>query len=71
MPSANTTINVNNRDYTWPKQPIVIVCIDGSEPDYIIEAVKAGKMPWMEGVINENRVRFTGRLRCAEFHKPE
>ncbi|MGE4646823.1 MAG: hypothetical protein AAEJ59_02050 [Arenicellales bacterium] len=25
-------ISVNGRDYAWPKNPIVVVCVDGSEP---------------------------------------
>ena len=36
------TIEVNGRRYGWPAAPTVVVCIDGSEPDYIEEAVKAG-----------------------------
>jgi phosphonoacetate hydrolase len=40
------TIQVNGRGYRWPAQPVVAVCVDGSEPAYIEEAVKAGVMPW-------------------------
>lgn len=41
------TIEVNGRTYAWPKQPVVIVCIDGSEPDYIEEAIAGGHMPYL------------------------
>lgn len=45
-------IKVNGRSYKWPDRPVVAVCIDGSEPAYIEEAVKAGMMPWTEKIIN-------------------
>jgi len=42
-------LNVNGRLYPWPDQPVVVVCLDGSEPDYIEEAVAGGHMPyWAE-----------------------
>ena len=41
-------LTVNGRTYAWPKQPTVIVCIDGSEPDYMDEAIVAGMMPWLK-----------------------
>ena len=51
MTSASVT--VNGREYLWPKQPIVVVCVDGSEPAYTEQAVKAGAMPWTERVLRE------------------
>ena len=52
MSAQVSSVRVNGRDYRWPSRPVVAVCVDGSEPDYIIEAVKAGVMPWAEKVIN-------------------
>ncbi len=46
MPS--TAITVNGRSYRLPRQPTVVVCVDGCEPDYIAQAVAAGVMPWMQ-----------------------
>jgi phosphonoacetate hydrolase len=51
MNSQKTTVNVNGRDYRWPDKPLVVVCIDGSEPDYIEQAIAAGVMPWMKKVV--------------------
>jgi phosphonoacetate hydrolase len=31
----------------------VVVCIDGSEPDYIEQAIAAGVMPWMQKVVEQ------------------
>jgi phosphonoacetate hydrolase len=46
-------ITVNDRRYKLPRQPTVVVCIDGSEPGYIEEAVKAGRAPWFAKVLKD------------------
>jgi phosphonoacetate hydrolase len=45
-------VDVNGRRYRLPKRPTVVVCIDGSEPGYIEQAVKAGRAPWFAKVLN-------------------
>ena len=45
------TVTVNGRDYAWPDRPVVVVCIDGSEPDYIERAVADGAMPFLGPVL--------------------
>ncbi|WP_282604378.1 phosphonoacetate hydrolase [Pelagibius sp. Alg239-R121] len=42
----NRKITVNDRSYDWPAQPVVVVCIDGSEPTYIETAIADGVMPF-------------------------
>jgi len=44
-------MQVNNRAYQMPKQPVVVVCVDGCEPDYLGQAVAGGHMPWMKKVL--------------------
>ena len=51
MNSINKTVSVNGRSYNWPKAPLVVVCIDGSEPDYIEQAIAGGHMPYLAKVI--------------------
>lgn len=46
-------MQVNNRTYQLPKQPVVVVCVDGCEPDYLGQAVAGGYMPWMKKVLAE------------------
>jgi phosphonoacetate hydrolase len=41
-------IEVNNRWYKLPTQPVVVVCVDGCEPDYLAQAVAGGHMPWLK-----------------------
>jgi phosphonoacetate hydrolase len=40
-------ITVNGKSYAWPKHPLVVVCVDGCEPDYLTKAIAAGAMPWL------------------------
>ncbi|GAA3470569.1 phosphonoacetate hydrolase [Nonomuraea roseola] len=45
------TFSVNGRTYAKPVSPVVVICIDGSEPDYHVEAMAAGRMPWLSKVL--------------------
>jgi len=42
---APTLVTCNGRSYRFPRQPTVVVCIDGSEPGYIEAAIEAGVAP--------------------------
>jgi len=46
-------IEVNGRSYAPPREPTVVICVDGCEPDYIAQAVAAGQMPFMKKVLAE------------------
>ena len=41
-------LEVNGRYYALPRQPTVVVCVDGCEPDYLAQAVAGGEMPWLK-----------------------
>ena len=41
------SISTNGRTYRWMDRPLVVVCVDGSEPAYIPEAVRAGVAPFL------------------------
>ena len=62
MNPENKLISVNGRDYRWPDKPCVVVCIDGSEPDYIEMAIAAGVMPWIKKVVEEQGVDLRAHL---------
>ncbi|MGH6660976.1 MAG: phosphonoacetate hydrolase, partial [Rhodospirillales bacterium] len=51
MAAARESVTVNGRTYAWPSRPVVVVCIDGSEPAYIEKAVAAGRMPFLAGAL--------------------
>jgi phosphonoacetate hydrolase len=61
---TGTPVSVNGKDYAWPQAPVVVVCVDGSEPAYMDEAIVAGCMPWLAGV------RQTGTNRIAKCVVP-
>lgn len=46
-------IAVNGRRYRTRKEPVVVVCIDGSEPGYIEAAVAGGKAPFLRKVLGQ------------------
>ena len=46
-PTHARTVSVNGRTYRWPDRPLVIVCVDGCEPDYINQAIEAGRAPFL------------------------
>lgn len=56
----DTTLAVNGREYRLPGAPVVVICLDGSEPAYIEEAVKAGRAP------NLAKLLRTGTSRIAQ-----
>jgi phosphonoacetate hydrolase len=51
---VGSTVVANGRSYRFPRQPTVVVCIDGSEPGYIERAIEAGLAP------NLDRLMKTG-----------
>jgi phosphonoacetate hydrolase len=76
MSGNRQAIEVNGRRYAWPSEPVVVVCIDGSEPDYddgpygsdgggyIERAIAAGCMPFLAQALE------TGTRRLAESVVP-
>ena len=47
MSGQGRSVAVNGRTYRWPDRPLVVVCVDGCEPDYITRAVDAGAAPFL------------------------
>ena len=45
---VSAEISVNGRTYRTARQPVVVVCVDGCEPDYLAQAVATGHMPWLK-----------------------
>ncbi|MET3144093.1 UNVERIFIED_ORG: phosphonoacetate hydrolase [Arthrobacter sp. UYEF2] len=46
-----TTFSVNGREYVHQGTPVVVICIDGSEPAYHELAIAAGRMPWLKELV--------------------
>ena len=45
------TITVNGREYRTKESPVVVVCVDGCEPDYLVAAAKAGVAPYLARIM--------------------
>lgn len=44
-------VSLNGRSYHPPRGPVVVVCVDGCEPDYLNLAIGAGAAPWLAGLV--------------------
>ncbi|MGH7366638.1 MAG: phosphonoacetate hydrolase [Candidatus Rokuibacteriota bacterium] len=51
MSTRTEAVSANGRCYEWPRGPLIVACIDGSEPDYIRQAIAAGAMPYLAAAL--------------------
>ncbi len=65
----NSPLTVNGREYAWPQQPLVAVCIDGSQPEYIEEAIAGGHMPFTQKML-ESGTDLRGQSVVPSFTNP-
>jgi len=47
LSATPATLSVNGRTYRWPAGPVVVVCVDGCEPEYINQAIASGSAPFL------------------------
>jgi phosphonoacetate hydrolase len=45
------SVSLHGRTYRPPSGPLVIVCVDGCEPDYLNLAIGAGAAPWFASLV--------------------
>ncbi len=62
-------VTVNNRTYNWPKAPVVVICCDGSEPDYMEIAMAQGLMPNLKAIIAKGE-NLRGECVIPSFTNP-
>lgn len=62
-------IAVNGRDYRFPRTPTVAICLDGSEPGYIEEAIKAELAPNLDRLIKTG-ANLLGKCVIPSFTNP-
>lgn len=65
----NKVLTVNQRNYRSPSSPVVVVCVDGCENDYLVAAVAAGVAPYLAGLM-ENGSRFLADSVVPTFTNP-
>jgi len=49
-------LSVNGRSYRRPSGPVVVVCVDGCENDYLTEAARAGVAPFVGAMLKDGRI---------------
>jgi phosphonoacetate hydrolase len=69
MSDFKKTVSVNDRDYAWPAAPLVVICCDGSEPEYMEKAMVDGLMPNLEKIIAKGE-NLRGKSVVPSFTNP-
>jgi len=67
--NAGAPLSVNDRTYRWPRRPIVVVCVDGCEPEYINQAISAGRAPFLAS-LRETGTCLTADCVIPSFTNP-
>ncbi len=63
------TLEVNGRRYRWMTDPLVVVCVDGCEYDYLTQAAAAGRTPYLAKLLREGSA-FKGDCIVPSFTNP-
>jgi phosphonoacetate hydrolase len=62
-------LSINGRSYRRPSAPVVVVCVDGCEQDYLTEAARAGVAPFLARMIEQGTARI-GECVVPSFTNP-
>src|SRR5437762_5463274 len=62
-------IDVNGRRYALPRNPVVVVCVDGGEAASLDRAVEGGAMPWL-GAARARGTSLVGDCVMPSFTNP-
>ena len=63
------TLEVNGRRYEFMREPLVVVCVDGCEYDYLTEAADAGVAPFIAALLAPGHA-FRGDCVVPSFTNP-
>jgi len=69
MTMQTRNVSANGRQYRWPARPTVVVCVDGCEPEYINEAIEAGRAPFLAS-LKERGTCLTAECVVPSFTNP-
>jgi phosphonoacetate hydrolase len=65
-----TDITVNGRSYRWMDRPLVVVCVDGCQHEYITAAVAAGAAPFLGQLLAGAGTSFMADCVMPSFTNP-
>ena len=66
---ADRSVSANGRSYRWMDRPLVVVCVDGCEADYITQAIQAGVAPYLQAMC-EKGSSLLGECIVPSFTNP-
>src|ERR1700691_4001898 len=66
----STDLTVNGRTYHWMQRPLVVVCVDGCQYEYITAAVAAGAAPFLGKLIGGAGTCFIADCVMPSFTNP-
>ncbi len=65
-----TDLTVNGRTYRWMQRPLVVVCVDGCQYEYITAAVAAGAAPFLGRLLGGAGTCFMADCVMPSFTNP-
>jgi phosphonoacetate hydrolase len=65
-----TDLTVNGRTYQWMQRPLVVVCVDGCQYEYITAAVAAGAAPFLGRLLGGAGTCFMADCVMPSFTNP-
>ena len=65
-----STLSVNGRTYRWMDRPLVVVCIDGCQLEYITAAIAAGASPFLGRLLAGEGASFLADCVMPSFTNP-
>ena len=63
-------LTVNDRTYRWMDRPLVVVCVDGCQLEYITAAVAAGVAPFLSRLLAGSGTAFLADCVMPSFTNP-
>jgi phosphonoacetate hydrolase len=63
------TVQANGRTYRWMAEPLVVVCVDGCEYDYLERAASSGRTPFIANLLKAGTA-FKGDAVVPTFTNP-
>jgi len=63
-------ITINDRRYSWMGHPVVVVCVDGCQYDYITAAVQAGVAPFLGRLLAGTGTSYLADCVIPSFTNP-
>lgn len=65
-----TTITVNDRPYTVPDHPVVVITVDGGDPRYFRDGLSRGIMPRLQRMLDDGGVFSVGASEMPSLTNP-